>query len=262
MHNFCIKREFASFGGKCPFKCNHCYTFINNFSTYKANSIPNIINELVSKDFNIIYISGFNENFVSPQIGIKLIEELYNHFKCHILFTTRNTFDNDCLKKITEINKMMLKDGKRLFACVSISAYNSYKKLEPCNVIPTPNQRIEFIKKMFGNKIITFLTIRPVCPKEFIPTNEYIDIIKDIGQMCSGIISSGIVLNKDIINKLDGFPKNYSYVEKPIMSCLKQDNLLVKYVNVEEELNSIQLKCKQSQIPFFSGSIEAIQSYL
>lgn len=260
--SFKIKRAFASFGGKCQYKCNHCYTFIDKFSTLKNNSIPEIINELETKDFNIIYISGYNENFYIPEMGIKLIERLYEHFKCHILFTTRNVFDNENMKKIQTINNNMRKDKRMLFACVSISAYDSYKKLEPNVIIPTPNQRIEFVKKLYKIGVSTFLTLRPICPNDFIPTNEYINILREVEKNCTGVISSGIIVNDEILKKLKGFPVVFRSNEKPIMPCLHQDNLYVKYTDVEIELRTIKDYCAQHSIPFYSGSIEAIQNSL
>ena len=260
--NFKIRRAFASFGGICRYNCNHCYTFIDKFSTLKNNSISEIINELETKDFNIVYISGYNENFYIPKMGINLIERLYERFKCHILFTTRNVFNNEDMKRIQMINRNMRKDKKMLCACVSISAYDSYKKLESNSMIPTPNQRIEFIKKMYNSGILTFLTLRPICPNDYIPTNEYINILSDVGNNCSGVISSGIVVNDDILKRLNGFPIDFRANEKLIMPCLCQDNLYVKYIDVEVELRTIKEYCVQHSIPFYSGSVDAIQNSL
>lgn len=46
------------------------------------------------------------------------------------------------------------------------------------------------------------------------------------------------------------------------MPCLHQDNLYVKYTDVEMELRTIKDHCVQHSIPFYSGSIEAIQNSL
>ena len=46
-------RAFASFGGKCPFKCSHCYTFSKNFEEQPKYSIDEIVENLNNeKDFN------------------------------------------------------------------------------------------------------------------------------------------------------------------------------------------------------------------
>ncbi len=257
--DFEIIREFASFGGACQYKCNHCYTFINDFITRNENTITDIIKKLDGRYFNFIYVSGYNENFIVPSKGIHLLEELYNRYKCHILFTTRNIFDEENIKRITELNNMMTANEHRLFACVSISAYNSYKKLEPNRMIPAPEKRIEFIKKLHINNLKTFLTIRPICPNSYIPTTEYCRIIEQVGNNCRGVISSGIVVNKEILKRLVGFTNNYTYQKKPIMKCLEQKNLYVEYVNVDDELQTIQKKCEEYGIHFYSESITAVK---
>ncbi len=257
------KREFASFGGKCPFKCNHCYTFIDDFSTKENYSINDIIKDLKSHNkFDIVYISGFKENFINVEIGIELIEKIYDTFKCNILFTTRNIFTYKNIKKLSNINRTMQKDNKYLFACVSISAYNSYKKLEPCELIPSPQKRINFIKHLYMENIITFLTLRPICPNCFIPTREYLEVIKQTCNYCNGVISSGIVVNSQILNQLKGFPKEFIYKKKNLMDCLNQENIIMKYVDVDNELFKIKEYCYKNKIPFFSESKLAICKYL
>ncbi len=256
-----IHRAFASFGGKCKYRCNHCYTFIDKFNTYHTNSISGIISDLEIEEFNTIYISGYNENFIDPERGISLIEQLYQRFKCNILFTTRNVFDKSNIQRVSEINKKMAEEKRKLFACVSISAYDSYKKLEPNNIIPSPQERICFVKSLYQNQITTFLTLRPICPNIFIPTTEYIRILEQVGKECDGVISSGIVVNDEILNKLNGFPDDFQFTNSLIMPCLHQDNLFVKYVNVEKELATIKEKCKRVDVPFYSGSIEAIAEH-
>lgn len=258
-NDFEIKREFASFGGKCQYRCNHCYTFISDFNSCNKNTIADIIKKLDNRDFNFLYVSGYNENFILPSTGINLLEELYIHYKCHILFTTRNIFNEENINRLKKLNDMMLINGHRLYACVSISAYNSYKKLEPNERIPTPQKRIEFVKNLYRNKIKTFLTLRPICPNSYIPTSEYCTILEKVGNNCTGVISSGIVVNKEILKQLVDFPKSYSYQKKPIMKCLEQNNLFVEYVNVDNELQTIRKKCKECGVHFYSESIPAIK---
>lgn len=256
-----IHRSFASFGGKCKYKCNHCYTFIDSFNTHHNNSISNIIRDLENEKFNTIYISGYNENFIVPEKGIELIEKLYQHFKCNILFTTRNVFNLNHMHRISEINRKMLKERRRLFACVSISAYDSYKKLEPNCIIPSPQERIRFVKELYKNQITTFLTLRPICPNSYIPTIEYLKILEKVDRKCDGVISSGIVVNDQILKKLTGFPSDFKSTTDLIMPCLHQDGLFVEYVNVEEELINIKKKCEEIGVPFYKCSIEAISEH-
>lgn len=254
-----IKREFASYSFKCPYKCKHCYTFSKNFKNDNCNDIDEIINNLKNKDFNIIYISGYTENFVEPSKGIDLIEKIYNQFKCDILFTTRNVFSNKDIERLEQINYRMRSDGKVLISCVSISAWDSYKKLEDNPVVPSPQKRIDFLRNLHLKNIITILTIRPVCPSQFINTEEYLSILKKGYHYCDAVISSGIIVNDEIRKQLYDFPNNIKCVTKPIMNCLQQQNMLVDYVDTEKELKMIFELCKNLNIPHFYSSIPAVE---
>ena len=257
--DFVVKREFASYNFECPYKCNHCYTFSNGFKFSQFSKLEDIISSLEYKDFNTIYISGYTENFFIPSKGIDLIERIYNRFKCNMLFTTRNVFSEYDILRLSKINKKMKKNKNLLIACVSISAWESYEKLEPNPLIPTPQKRSDFLKELHNNGIISILTIRPVCPSEYIPTNEYLEILKRTYSYCDAVISSGIVVNADIRKRLVDFPSSVAATTKPIMDCLQQQNLIVDYVDTSKELNKIFNLCDELNIVHFSSSIPAIE---
>lgn len=253
-------RVLISFGGKCPFKCLHCYTFSSNFrETKNLFSIEDIVNDLKGRSpFEIIYVSGYNENFINPDKGIELVEALFAEYKCHILFTTRNIFNDKQIAKISRINTMMNSAGKNLFACVSISAYDSYKKIEISDKIPTPIERIEFLKKLYRENIITFLTLRPVFPNSFIPTTEYINILEKSYESCSAVITSGIYIDEDIINRIETFPKGYKS-KKMAWSCFEY--MRINKVDVSEELSNINTFCNERGVLVFPESITAINFF-
>lgn len=251
-------RAFASFSGTCPYKCLHCYTFSEEFVSKGKDDIKSIINELNSKEkFNIVYISGYKENFVNPSKGLSLLEAIFDNFCCDILVTTRSVFDENNLNRLFALNDRMRRNGNQLYFCVSIPAYESYQLLEPNPIIPTPRERLSFLKKIHIGRINTILTIRPLCPNEFIPISESIRLINEINGYCSAIISSGIVVDDSILSKLNEFPNKFDYEEKKLMNCL-ENNIIVKYVNVKKELGQIEIACKNVGIPFFQNSLPAI----
>lgn len=67
-------------------------------------------------------------------------------------------------------------------------------------------------------------------------------------------------MNNEILKKLNGFPVEFASKEKPIMPCLHQDNLVVRYVDVERELKEIKDYCMKNMISFYNGSIDAIKN--
>lgn len=253
------KRQFVSFTGKCPYQCNHCYTFCTGYDSYDSGkNVKEIVEGLIDKEFDIVYVSGHKENFVNPDEGIELCEKIFEKYNSDIMITTRNIFDQEQLKRINILNRKMKEQNKDLFFCSSISALESYKKLEPNPIMPSPIQRIENMKKVYNLGIYTVLTLRPLCPDIFIPIKESIDIIEMCKQHTSVVLSSGIVIDDEILHKLIGFPEDFVSQEKPLMSCLK-NNLTMRYVDVYGELRKIEKKCKECGLPFFEHSLPAIQ---
>lgn len=251
-------RQIVSYGGKCEFACLHCYTSCNGYKSEGLSSTEKIIDDLKNKDFKIVYISGHRENFINPNMGIELAEKIYEEFRCNLLLTTRNVFDDSQIDRIAYLNNKMKTVGKNLYFCISIPALDSYKKMEPNGIIPSPLERIEFLIKLSKKGIITFLTIRPLCPNSFIPINEPLEIIKRCKGYAKLVVASGIVVDEKILSQLKGFPKDFIFTESFLMSCLK-NKIKVKYVDVDYELSLISKYCREEQIPFFNESMEAIR---
>ena len=253
------KRQFVSFTGKCPYRCNHCYTFCTGYDSYDSgNNVKEIIDSLINEEFDIVYVSGHKENFANPEDGLELCEQIFEKYNSDIMITTRNIFNQEQLQKINILNMRMKAKNKDLFFCASIPALQSYKKLEPNSIIPNPIQRIENLKDIFNLGIYTVLTLRPLCPNAYIPIGEIIDIIEMCKQHTSVVLSSGIVVDDEILHKLIGFPKDFVSLKKPLMPCLK-NNLTMKYVDVNKELSIIKEKCKECKLPFFEHSLSAIE---
>lgn len=252
------ERVFASFGGACPYRCRHCYTFCDNYQHDPDLSIKDIIHNLEEQEFSLVYISGHKENFVDPDEGLDLCEEIYAHFSPDILITTRNVFDERQLNRLSELNKKMRFANKDLYVCISIPALQSYKKIESNALIPSPNERINFIKRLFEKEIYTILTIRPLFPDVFIPIKEPLEILDRCKDYVSAVISSGVVVDDTIIKNLKTFPSGVNYKEGKLMECLGQD-INMRYVNVEQEYIQIEQLCKKHNIYLDDHSIPVIQ---
>lgn len=253
------RRQFVSFTGKCPYQCNHCYTFCGGYNSYDSGcTVQDVIAKLKDEKFDIVYVSGHKENFVNVDEGLELCEKIYETYNSDIMVTTRNIFSSEQIERFKQLNLRMKINKKDLFFCASIPALYSYKKLEPNPIIPNPYQRIDNFISIFKAGIKTILTLRPLCPDIYIPTQEIIEIIELCKDNTSAVLSSEIVVNDEILYKLKGFPKDFSSCEKPLMPCLK-NNLSMKYVNVEKELEIIKKKCEELQLPFFKHSLPAIE---
>jgi DNA repair photolyase len=254
------KREFVSFGGLCPYNCLHCYTFLKKYNiNIDLNTVDDIIHNInQNESFDIFYVSGNKENFIDPDKGIELCERLFNKFETDILLTTRNVFTDTQIRRLSNLNNQMKKYSKCLFVCISIPALNSHTKLEQNPLVPNPKKRIDFLKSVYNESIFSILTIRPLCPNDFISIEEPLEIIRLCKDSVSAVISSGIFIDDDIIKRLKSFPKTYNYLTKPLMKCLKNTDCNMKYVDVEYEIKLLEKQCLEFTIPFYTKSVPAL----
>ena len=236
----------------------HCYTFNPKYKWSDQNSIDEILNDLNNKTFDVLYISGHKENFVDVNVGLELCEKLYDKFKCDLLITTRNIFNKKQITRLSNLNKKMKSDEKDMFFCISIPALSSHKKLESNLLIPSPNDRIEFLKQVHTANIYTMLTIKPLCPNNFIPTKEISEIIRKCYKYSSIILSSGIVVDEFILKRLNVSEKCFAGTKDKLMECLEND-IDVTYVDVDSELKEIKKMCDKYSVPFFEHSMPAIE---
>lgn len=162
----------------CPYNCAFCYVK-SGFMKYIKLEIEDIIKFLKDNfgKYDIVYISGDTDSFAYPRTNqaIELIEKIAENINVDILFTTRTKFDEKHLKRLKDINSYMKRKNHKLISCISISRLFSAEYIEPYP-IPSPQERIEMLKKLKENGLYTILATRPFLP--IINSDEYIEIIK------------------------------------------------------------------------------------
>lgn len=245
-------REFVSFGGKCPYKCKHCYTFIPGYKYDAEENADSLIQPLTTiPHVDIVYVSGHKECFVNPDEGISLCEKIYSTAPCDILFTTRNCFSTSHIDRLSKLNKIMRQAGHFLFGCISIPALYSYTKIERPSLVPSPEDRMNTLKALYDKGIITLLTIRPLFHNCFIPITEPIEIIDRCASFSNAVLSSGLVTSS-YISKALNYPANQKMKNKrEIMKCLNQQDIIVEYCDVSGELSVLERCCSEKAIPLF-----------
>ena len=132
MDNILKKREIVSFDGPCPYNCKHCYTFELD-RTGDNRTVDEIVDSLMDKEFDIVYVSQRKDNFVNPDEGIELCEKLYDRYNCNLIAITRNIFDSKQLDRLDGLNKKMRCNNRYLFFAVSIPAIDSAELTEDLN---------------------------------------------------------------------------------------------------------------------------------
>lgn len=163
----------------CPYNCAFCYVQ-DGFIPYVKKSIEDILDFLIRhrEEYKIIYVSGDTDSFAAPRksIGISLLQQIAEKIDCDLLFTTRTTFSDNELINIAKIVETLKKKKKELFSCISITRYSdTVGYLEPIP-IPSPDERIEILRKLHNIGAVTVLALRPFLP--IVSSNDYLTILK------------------------------------------------------------------------------------
>jgi len=250
-------RAFFSLGGECEYACKHCYTFRDGYVFQPEGSMLDVVNKCKDRKFDIAYVSGHRDSFVSPDDGIELCEKIYERHGTDVLITTRNVFNGRQIARLSILNKKMRTDSRFLFVCSSIPATDSAYKLENLEKVPSPAERMKFLQAIYSAGMYTLLTLRPVCPSSFIPIGELRDIIRACKSFSSAVIASGMLIDDSMRKRIHGFPNDVKPEPVQLDQYLNNSDPIFE-VSVEEELVSIEEECLLHNLPFFRKSIPAI----
>lgn len=243
----------------CPYSCAFCYVK-SEFMKYKTMEINNIIKFLQDNKgkYDIIYISGDTDSFAPPRTdkAIELVEKISNCIDVDITFTTRTIFNENDLKKLKNINENMKLKNRRLIASISISRLYSADYIEP-HPIPTPEQRIEMLKKLKEEGLYTILATRPFLP--IIDANDYIEIIEKSKNYIDVVLGETWYaderLIKDVCRDIDITKINF--IEKTM--DFDDNNYVWKCYEAKEIVEKVTKYCNDNNIPFYMRSRPAIE---
>lgn len=251
-------RVLVSFGNDCPMKCKHCYTY-DLEQEKRLKTCDELVEDIKSKDFDIIYISQSYENFIEEDKGVELCQKLYRTYEKDIIIITRSWLSDMTLQRLNDLNDEMSKKGNKLFLAVSLCADNSYIITEDKEKCPSPILRLSNLERAHNHKISTLLLLRPIFPEKVIPIEECIGLIKRASTYIDAVISSGLIVTENIINKLELNMNNIKYLERGDSDYLSNiDRNKIKFLDVENELKSLEEYCKINAIPFFRHSMPAL----
>lgn len=243
----------------CPYSCAFCYVK-SDFMKYMKLEIEDIIKFLKKnkEKYNIVYISGDTDSFAPPRTdkAIELIKMISECMDVDITFTTRTTFNKDRLKKLKNINDYMKNKNHKLIVSISISRLYSANYLEP-SPIPSPEERIETLKKLKENGLYTILATRPFLP--IITSDEYIEIIKRSKNYVDAVLGETWYADEKIINDVckDFDIKRVQFVEKTM--DFDNNDKVWKCYEAKETVEKVTQFCKENEIHFYMRSNPAIE---
>ncbi len=162
----------------CPFGCAFCYVQ-DGFTKYGSLNDDDILSFLKQnkKNYKIIYMSGDTDSFATPRTerALNLLYKISSELNYDLLFTTRAVFEDKHYAILKKIADKQHEKGKELFASVSITRYSDDTKFIEPDPIPSPDARLDEIKKLKKIGATTILAMRPFLP--VVDPNDYIKML-------------------------------------------------------------------------------------
>lgn len=251
----------------CSYDCAFCYVK-DEFLSYASLTDEEIVSFLVKNrdKYKIIYISGDTDSFAPPRTerALELMKKIVKEINCDLLFTTRAVFTEYGYDKLSEIVQAQKKIKKDIYACISITRYSDdYAFLEPYP-IPSPDDRINAIKRLKILGAITVLAIRPFLP--FVKVDDYMTIIDKSKKYVDIVLGEcfyfvrGDVIEKRIFKKgiLPEYEKDILKKQKMLFDDNDEDWDVWRATVCKAEVEKL---CVENQIIFSMHSDEAIDNY-
>lgn len=248
-------RVFVSFDEPCSYQCKHCYTY--GIKRNRIRSTKEIVESIENERFDVIYVSQKNDNFSDALKGIDLCRSLFTKYNSHLFIITRNVFNSHEITELENLQRQMKLSNKNIFIAISLNALESIAVCENADKVPSPEKRIEFIKKLSERGLNPILMLRPIFPNKIIPTDECLRIIDAVCPYVSCVVTGGLGVNDDVLERLGMLDSAFSY-NKDQEYLQGAIDCEIKFVDVQEELEQIYNKCQSLNIPLFSHSMPAI----
>ena len=254
---FIKDRVLLSLGNECEFGCKHCYTF--ELPNQEMRSIDEIVSSVSGEKFDVAYISQRTENFVNPEIGLKLCESVFDEYKCHIMIISRQVLNDLYINRLVLLYKKVQDAGKMLFFSSSVVGMESASVTENLSRIPSTKERLDFLKTLSSFQIPTILLIRPLFPNGIIPLGELHRIIDYVSAFVSCVVTGPLMVDDMILERLSLKQGDFKYMdggESEYLSGALAGEM--KFVNVMDELNDLHEYCNSKNVHLFSHSMPAL----
>ena len=251
----------------CSYHCAFCYVQ-DGFSSYANMEIDDIVSflRLYREQYSIIYVSGDTDSFAHPRTekGLALISKIVDAIDCDLTFSTRNVFSEEQYDLLSSLINIQKNKGYRFISGTSItriSPETSY--LEPAP-IPSPEKRIQHIKKMKELGAITMLGLRPFLP--VVNKTDYATILSKLKGYLDIALGESFYFIKDgcIQNRVfpNGIPQSISDQLKHNQKMYFDNKTSLWEVWDSQEYEEyVSMICKELGIVFSMHSQDALEKY-
>ena len=252
----------VSLGGrKCPVNCAHCYVFAPGFKFFPRKSPTDLVTELVAlnQDYNIVYLSGDIEPFLDESQAVEFLRQMAGRADVDLLFSTRMVLSSETLTALAEINNIQVAKGRLLIGTVSIPALDSYRRIEPGKMVPSPKERVGVLQSLARIPIPTMAALRPVFPAVIVSPEEYRRLLALVAPHSTVILGELLFLDTEgVLEQRLQFKvaENDVFVEQ--MSFFAQDREW-KVCRCDSQIAVIREECIHLNKPFYMRSMPGVE---
>ncbi|MDW5327856.1 hypothetical protein [Plantactinospora sp. KLBMP9567] len=248
-------------GARCPINCAHCYVFAPGFQFFPSREPEHIVRDLESfgSALTAVYLSGDIEPFLEPQAAVTFLAEASQKLDCDLLFTTRLIIEHRWFPPLREIADRQFAKGRLLVGCVSIPAWDSYRRIERSRRVAAPAERVQQLGRFLTDlRIPTMLAARPILPAEVVSPAEYGRLIRAAAPHSTVVLGETLFLDTDgVLERRLGISVEDS-PEIAKMSFFDQEREW-KVVDLREQVDTVASLCQKLDKPFYLRSMPGIE---
>ncbi|MGH3974025.1 MAG: hypothetical protein ACRDS9_12000 [Pseudonocardiaceae bacterium] len=247
-------------GSRCPINCAHCYIFAPGFQFFPSREPEHIVRDLegFGPALTAVYLSGDIEPFLDPQHAVTFLAEASEKLDSDLLFTTRLIIEDRWFPALREIADRQFAKGRLLVGCVSIPAWDSYRRIERSKRVAAPTERVEQLGRFLTDlRIPTMLAARPILPAEVVRPAEYGRLIRAAAPHSTVVLGETLFLDTEgVLERRLGISVEDSY-EINKMSFFDQEREW-KVVDLQAQVDAVAALCRELNKPFYMRSMPGI----
>ena len=106
------------------------------------------------------------------------------------------------IERLSAVNEKLQGNDRYLMAFISLPCLKDAGFIEP-SPMPSPEERMKLIKRLYNKKIPAFAALRPILPQ--VPAEEYYEIVDSVKDSIDGIILSEFYFDKEgvMLNRMN-----------------------------------------------------------
>ncbi len=240
----------------CPLDCKYC--FVGDLEYNQEKDVPYLTSsqlellEKAPKNISQLMLGCDTEFFQDKDGALKILDKLSSLNK-DISVITKLSLSKNFIKQLKEIDNKLRRHKNFMSFSISLSSIESSEKWEP--KVPSPQKRIETLKRAHLVNLETLVALRPLLPDVSVDELEHLVIAtKDY---CFGYYSGPLYLKK-LDRSLVDLEDHLLKIEKVQPYWMPDNNIFYKIEKIGQ-MESLKKILEQYNKPLFKGASEAMK---